>query len=226
MLRGRTSVEAATREWDSCCCTSMMPDSVMCGNAGSCQRGSIDAILSYTQILYMLCLVPQLSHIWTVPSQCHLMPHCMLCVPNRWSTIMECGGGWTIVMSKTGSLPFWCGNAVLVLQESMGCMWECQLMPKCLRVEANPHNASKEEMNGKLHSSQTKDYSSWQLCSLNYTIHQPHFKQWWTTNLGIWSTKDGLHYTWMISLSMPRQRKTSRTEQEEYSNDWKNTIFT
>ena len=79
---------------------------------------------------------------------------------------------------------------------------------------------------GRPHLSQTKDYLSWQLCSLDYEIHQPHFKQWWMTTLGIWLTKDGSQYIRMTSLSMPRRRQTSRTEWKEYSHDLKNMIFT
>jgi hypothetical protein len=37
--------------------------------------------------------------------------------------------------------------------------------------------ASKKEMNGRPHLSLIKDYSSQQLCSLDYEIHPPHFKQ-------------------------------------------------
>ena len=58
MSRGRERGKATAHKQDSHCCMPMMLYTEMCRDVCWCKRGSIDAILSYMQILYMPCLVP------------------------------------------------------------------------------------------------------------------------------------------------------------------------
>ena len=59
---------------------------------------------------------------------------------------------------------------------------------------------SKMETNGKWNLKQLEDYINQWSCTLDYAIHQPHFKPLWTMSFMNKSRKEDYLSTWMICL--------------------------
>ena len=96
--------------------------------------------------------------------------------------------------------------------------WVCWNWLGPVKVHWNPSEKGGE---CKVH-----DYSNQQLCSLDYAIHQPHSKLWWTISSKTNSIKDGSLSTWTTSWSSQRPKRNWKKWPREYSSNSKKTTFT